>query len=392
MRIAALIVAAGRGARMQAQGGGGEPKQYLRLAGRSLLRRALEAFAAHPRVSGLQLVIRPGDEARAKAEAEGLPKILPFAAGGAERQDSVLAGLEALAPQGFDLVLIHDAARPFVSEALISRVIAALEAGEAGALPALPVADALWREDGAGGCGEPVPRAGLWRAQTPQGFRLPEILAAHRAAQGLGLLDDAEAARRAGLAVRLVAGEEANGKITHPQDFAAAEARLAQKDKPMEFRFGQGYDVHRFASGDHVMLGGVRAPHDQGVEAHSDGDVVLHALTDAILGALAMGDIGRHFPPSDPQWKGASSDRFLAHAVELAAREGWRLNNADVTVVCERPKIAPHAAAMRARIAEICGSTPDRVSVKATTNEGMGFAGRGEGLAALAVASLIRGV
>lgn len=387
MRIAALIVAAGRGARM----GGEQPKQYRLLAGRSLLRRTLEAFALHPRVDAVLVAIPPGDEARLKAEAGGLAKILPPVAGGAERQDSVLAGLEALEGGGFDLVLIHDAARPFVSAALIDRVIGALEAGHEGALPALPVADALWREDGEGGAGEPVPRAGLWRAQTPQGFRLPRILAAHRAAKGLGLLDDAEAARRAGLPVLLVSGEEINAKITHPQDFEAAEARLSQREASMELRFGQGYDVHRFKAGDHVMLGGVRIPHERGVEAHSDGDVILHALTDAILGALALGDIGRHFPPSDPAWKGAESAVFLAHAAKLAAAKGWRISNLDATVVCERPKISPHAEAMRARISELCGVTPDRVSVKATTNEGMGFAGRGEGLAALAVASLIKG-
>lgn len=394
MRIAALIVAAGRGARM----GGGEPKQYRLLAGRSLLRRSLEAFARHPRVEAVLTVIRPEDEAKFTAEAVGLKKLRAPVHGGAERADSVRAGLEALAESGagsgFDAVLIHDAARPFASEALISRVIEAL-ADNPGALPALPVADALWREDGQGQAGDPVARAGLWRAQTPQGFRLPEILAAHRAAahlaaEGAPLLDDAEAARRFGLPVVLVMGEAANFKITAPEDFAEAEARLAREEAPsMEFRIGQGYDVHRFMEGDHVMLGGIRIPHDKGVEAHSDGDVALHALTDAVLGALGLGDIGKHFPPSDPRWRGAESGQFLAHAVALAKAQGWRVNNLDLSVICEKPKIGPHAEAMRARIAGLCAVDPSRVSVKATTNERMGFAGRGEGLAALAIASLI---
>jgi 2-C-methyl-D-erythritol 4-phosphate cytidylyltransferase/2-C-methyl-D-erythritol 2,4-cyclodiphosphate synthase len=284
-------------------------------------------------------------------------------------------------------VLIHDAARPFVSPAVIAAVTAALDHAP-GACASIPIVDALRRADGEA-CGALIPREGVWRAQTPQGFRFADILAAHRACDDPAVPDDAEVARRAGLRVLLVESEADNFKITRPGDFARAERLLAAEgERGMETRIGTGFDVHAFGPGDHLMLCGVRVPHDRGFVAHSDGDVALHALTDAVLGALALGDIGRWFPPSDPQWRGASSDRFLAHAIGLAAARGFAVANLDVTIVCERPKIGPHAEAMRAEIARICGCDVARVSVKATTTERLGFTGRGEGVAAQAAAAL----
>lgn len=372
MRTAVIIVAAGRGSRM----GGEVPKQWQSLAGKPALEHALAAFA------GMQvvLVIHPGD--RARAEALGVPLV----EGGATRDASVLAGLQALDGTGVEAVLIHDGARPLVSRSLIGRLVAAL-AHHDGAAPALPVTDALWR--GAEGfVSGTVDRAGLWRAQTPQAFRLAPILAAHRAHPG-GAADDVEVALAAGLDVKIVEGEESNLKLTYPGDFARAEAIVRGRD--MEVRLGNGYDVHAFCAGDHVWLCGVRVPHDRGLLGHSDADVGMHALTDAIYGALAEGDIGRHFPPSDPQWKGTASHVFLAHAIGLAAKRGYRLGNCDVTLVCERPKIGPHAAAMQAELARIMGLDAERVSVKATTSERLGFTGREEGIAALATATLVRG-
>ncbi|MFN3614588.1 MAG: 2-C-methyl-D-erythritol 2,4-cyclodiphosphate synthase, partial [Rubrimonas sp.] len=307
----------------------------------------------------------------------------------AERAQTVRAGLEAMAADPPDRVLIHDAARPFVSDAVISAVCAALDRAP-GACAAIPIVDALRRAEG-DSCGPLIPRDHAWRAQTPQGFRFDAILSAHRACDDPAVPDDAEVARRAGLRVLLVESDADNFKITRPGDFARAERHLAAEtpvQADMETRFGTGFDVHAFGPGDHLMLCGVRVPHDRGFVAHSDGDVALHALTDAILGALALGDIGRWFPPSDPQWRGASSDRFLRHAVDMAAERGFRIVNLDLTIIGERPKIGPHAAAMRARVAEICGCDPGRVSVKATTTERLGFAGRAEGLAAQAAAAL----
>jgi 2-C-methyl-D-erythritol 4-phosphate cytidylyltransferase/2-C-methyl-D-erythritol 2,4-cyclodiphosphate synthase len=333
------------------------------------------AFAGLPVV----VVIHPDDRPR----AEGLG--VRLVDGGATRDASVLAGLAALEGTGVTRVLIHDGARPLVSRALIDRLVAALDL-HAGAAPALAVSDALWR--GAGGVVRgTVDRAGLFRAQTPQAFRYDVILAAHRSHPG-GALDDVEVATAAGLDVAIVEGDETNLKLTFPGDFARAEAIL--RGRVMDVRLGNGYDVHAFCDGDHVWLCGVKVPHTKGLLGHSDADVGMHALTDAIYGALAEGDIGRHFPPSDPQWKGAASHIFLAHAIRLARSRGYALGNCDVTLVCERPKIGPHALAMQAELARIMEVDADRVSVKATTSERLGFTGREEGIAALATATLVK--
>lgn len=371
MDTAVIIVAAGRGSRM----GGELPKQWQLLAGRPVLAHVLAAFSGMPAV----LVIHPDDRAR----AEGLG--VRLVEGGATRDASVLAGLRALEGSGVTKVLIHDGARPLVSRGLIGRLVAALDHHE-GAAPALAVTDALWRGE-AGLVAGTVDRSGLYRAQTPQAFRFAPILAAHLGHPG-GALDDVEVARAAGLDVAIVEGEETNLKLTFPGDFARAEAIL--KGRNMDVRMGNGYDVHAFCEGDHVWLCGVKVPHSRGLLGHSDADVGMHALTDAIYGALAEGDIGRHFPPSDPQWKGAASHIFLSHAVGLAAERGYRLGNCDVTLVCERPKIGPHALAMQAELARIMGVEAGRVSVKATTSERLGFTGREEGIAALATATLVK--
>ncbi|MSU91421.1 bifunctional 2-C-methyl-D-erythritol 4-phosphate cytidylyltransferase/2-C-methyl-D-erythritol 2,4-cyclodiphosphate synthase [Rhodobacteraceae bacterium 2CG4] len=384
MHFAALIVAAGRGARA----GGQIPKQYRTLAGRPVLARTVAALAAHPGCTAVQVVIYPGDAALYRAAARELPKLLPPVPGGATRRASVLAGLEALEPHAPDRVLIHDAARPFVTAAVIDRVLAAL-APDRAAFPALPIVDALWRASD-GIVAAPQPRADLWRAQTPQGFPFAPILAAHRAADG-DADDDVAIARAAGLPVAVVPGDGNNFKITLPGDFDRAERLLQQEARSaaMDVRTGNGYDVHAFGPGDAVTLCGVAIPHERGLKGHSDADVGLHAITDAIFGALAEGDIGQWFPPSDPRWKGADSRRFLARAVERIAARGFRLTHVDCTLICERPKIGPHAAAMRAQVARICGIDADRVSVKATTSERLGFTGRGEGIAAQATATLV---
>lgn len=385
--VAALIVAAGRGTRA----GDGPPKQYRPLAGRQVLAWAADALISSTDVGRVLVVIDPADRPLLDAALPQGAKVLPPVAGGATRQASVLAGLESLAADPPDIVLVHDAARPFASADLIKAAIARIRDGAAGAVPGLAVVDTIKSVD-AGECVVGTPeRAGLRAVQTPQAFAYAPLLAAHRAAaeQGVaGLTDDASVMEWAGHAVVVFPGEADNTKITHPQDFAEAERRLAGGAMLNDVRVGQGYDVHAFAEGDHVWLGGIRIAHDRGVLAHSDGDVVLHAATDAILGALADGDIGTHFPPSDPQWKGASSDRFLAHAAALLATRGGRLAMLDVTVVCEAPKIGPHREAIRARMAQILGVTPDRIAIKATTSEKMGFTGRREGLAALALATV----
>ena len=373
---AAIIVAAGRGTRA----GGDLPKQWQMLAGQPVVAHTLAAFHGFARV----LVIHPEDRARAAAIA-GDARIVE---GGATRDASVRAALEALAGQGVTRVLIHDGARPLVSPAVIARVLQALDSAPAAA-PALAVTDALWT--GADGrVSGTRDRAGLYRAQTPQGFHFDAILAAHRAHPG-GAADDVEVARAHGLDVTIVEGEEDNLKLTFPGDFARAEAFLKGRgmDVRLDVRLGNGFDVHAFCPGDHVWLCGVKVPHGKGLLGHSDADVGMHALTDAIYGALAMGDIGRHFPPSDPQWKGAESHIFLRHAAELARAQGFRLSNCDVTLICERPKIGPHADAMRAALAAIMEVTVDRVSVKATTSEQLGFTGREEGIAAIATATLV---
>ena len=375
----ALIVAAGRGTRI----GASLPKQYLPLAGEPLLRHTLRALAAHPRISGVRAVIHPDDREHYERAARGLD-LLPPVPGGAQRQDSVRLGLESLAELDPDTVAIHDGARPFVETTLIDRVLEAL-ASTPGAIPALAVADTLKRgRDGR--IAETVDRSQLWRAQTPQAFRFREILAAHRAAAGLELSDDAAVAERAGLAVSLVAGSETNLKVTAPDDLARAEGLLLARLG--DVRTGQGFDVHPLGTGDHVWLCGIKVPHERALIGHSDADVGLHAITDAILGALGAGDIGQHFPPSDPQWRGAASDRFLRHAAELVAERGGRIAHVDVTLICERPKVSPHREAMVARIAEILDLARDRVSVKATTTEKLGFTGREEGIAAQALATI----
>lgn len=373
MSTAVIIVAAGRGTRA----GGDVPKQWQLLAGRPVLAQTLAAFRGMHRV----LVIHPEDRARAEPIAAGAEIV----EGGATRDQSVRNALEALAGRGVTRVLIHDGARPLVSDPVIARVLSALETAPAAA-PALAVTDALWKgvQDHVSGTQD---RSGLYRAQTPQGFHFEAILAAHRAHAGTAA-DDVEVARAAGLDVVIVEGEENNLKLTFPGDFARAEAIL--KGRGMDIRLGNGYDVHAFCEGDHVWLCGVKVPHGKGLLGHSDADVGMHALTDAIYGAMAEGDIGRHFPPTDPQWKGAASHIFLRHAADLARSRGFQISNCDVTLICERPKIGPHAAAMQAALAEIMGIDVGRVSVKATTSERLGFTGREEGIASIATATLVK--
>ncbi len=374
MKVAALIVAAGKGVRA----GGDVPKQYQLLCGKPLMRHSLEAFAGHPEIDMMLTVIADGARHMFDTASTGLNILAPVW-GGATRQASVLNGLRALREHKPDVVLIHDGARPCVSADLISRVIAEAKNGY-GALPALDVTDTLKTKTGDDG----PARDQLARAQTPQGFPYPAILHAHETTTD-EFTDDVAVARAAGMVVSLVPGNEDNIKVTHEADFARAARILGGA---MESHTGLGYDVHRFEPGDHVMLGGIRIAHTQKLAGHSDADVALHALTDALFGALGDGDIGAHFPPSDPKWKGASSDQFLAHAVGLVRAAGGAITRLDVTIICEAPKVGPHRDAMRARIAEIAGINPSRVSVKATTTEQLGFTGRGEGIAAQAVASV----
>ncbi|MBN9889044.1 bifunctional 2-C-methyl-D-erythritol 4-phosphate cytidylyltransferase/2-C-methyl-D-erythritol 2,4-cyclodiphosphate synthase [Salipiger abyssi] len=376
MDTAVIIVAAGRGTRA----GGALPKQWREIAGKPVARWTLEAFAHLPR---LVLVIHPDDRALAEAVAAGLPVTLVD--GAEDRAGSVRAGLAALADAPPERVLIHDVARPCVSRASIDAVVAAL-ATHPGAAPALAVTDALWIGENGQVTGT-RDRAGLYRAQTPQGFRYDAIAAAHATQTGAAA-DDVQVARAAGLDVAIVPGEERNLKITGPEDFARAETLL--KGDAMDIRLGNGYDVHRFGAGDHVVLCGIKVPHGRGLQGHSDADVGMHAVTDALYGAMAEGDIGRHFPPSDPQWKGAASEIFLRHAVELAGSKGFAISNIDLTLICERPKIGPHAAEMTAEMARITGLASDRISIKATTSERLGFTGREEGIAAIATATLVK--
>jgi 2-C-methyl-D-erythritol 4-phosphate cytidylyltransferase / 2-C-methyl-D-erythritol 2,4-cyclodiphosphate synthase len=358
------------------------PKQFRALAGTAMLRRSVEAFVRRKDIQHIQVAIGPYQREQASDALKEL-SLLPPIEGGATRQETVRKGLEALAARRPDFVLIHDAARPLVSGGLIDRVVAALTEGADCAAPLLPVSDTLKLESSPG-VWITAPRDGLQRAQTPQGFRFAAILKAHRQHRG-AVTDDMAIAEAAGLKIAAVRGEEANLKITTPEDFALAERLLASSG---DSRTGFGLDAHRFVAGDHVWLCGLRIAHDMGLEGHSDADAGLHALTDAILGALGAGDIGQHFPPGDAKWRGAPSSLFLEHAAKLAHEAGAVLVHADVTLICERPKIGPHRDAMRARIADILGLDVARVSVKATTTEGMGFTGRGEGLAAQAVATL----
>ena len=375
----ALVLAAGRGARF----GGMLPKQYLPLGGATVLRHAVMAFAGHPRIDGVLTTIRPEDRDIYDRALAGVD-LLPPVSGGAERQDSVRLGLETLAAYRPDRVLIHDGARPFPDAAMIDRVLDALDRAPA-AIPGLPLGDTIKRVDRET-ITETVDRTGLWRVQTPQGFHFQIILEAHRKAAGNALTDDAAVTEAAGITPLIVAGSDDNLKVTTANDLVAAERLIAARRG--DIRVGQGFDVHPFGPGDRLMVCGVAIPHDAGVVGHSDADVGLHALTDAVLGAIGAGDIGIHFPPSAPQWKGASSDRFLAHAASLVRAKGGEIAALDVTIICERPKIGPHRAAMVERIAAIGGIATDRVSVKATTTEKLGFTGRGEGIAAQAVATV----
>ncbi len=382
----AVIVAAGRGARA----GAGGPKQYRQLAGRAVLARTAEAFLSHPDIDGVRVIIHRDDRAEYDAAMGALlenKKLMEPVTGGAERQDSVRLGLESIAENKPMRVLIHDAARPFIDAAAITRVINALDTAD-GAIAALPVHDTLKRQDADGRIAATVPRDALWRAQTPQGFHFDKILAAHRAAEGKTLTDDAAVAEEAGLAVTLAPGSPDNMKLTQAEDFGMAETLLGRKDKHMEYRTGHGYDVHAFEEGDAVMLCGVEIPHTHKLKGHSDADAGMHALTDAILGAIGEGDIGDHFPPSDPQWKGAPSHVFLEKARDLVARYKGKIVHCDVTLICEAPKIGPHRDRMRAALAVILNIDELRVSVKATTTEKLGFTGRGEGLAAMATATV----
>ena len=380
MKTAAIILAAGRGVRA----GGDAPKQYREIGGKTVLRRAVEAFLDHAAVSAVQVVYQPEDRALYDAAMAGLALPEPVS-GGASRQASVLAGLNALkSTDAPDMVLIHDAARAFVSPDIISRVIDAVASGDDGAIPALPVADTLKR--GGDHVEATIGRAGLWRAQTPQGFRFGAILAAHESQADKALTDDAAVAEAAGMKVRIVEGDERNIKLTRPEDFRDS---ISEENAVMhDIRTGFGYDVHQFEAGDRVTLCGLDIPFEKALKGHSDADAGLHAITDALLGAIAAGDIGDHFPPGDPQWKDAPSDVFLRHAMTLVRRQGGDILNVDVTLICEAPKIGPHRAAMRARIGEILDIAQTRVSVKATTTEKLGFTGRGEGIAAQAVATV----
>jgi 2-C-methyl-D-erythritol 4-phosphate cytidylyltransferase/2-C-methyl-D-erythritol 2,4-cyclodiphosphate synthase len=376
--VTALIIAAGRGERL----GGGLPKQYRPLGGKPMLRWAVEAMLAHARIGEVRIVIGKDQEALASSALVRI-EAGPLVTGGAQRSDSVAAGLAACSGE---IVLIHDAARPFCPPAVVTRLLEALER-EDGAVPVLPVTDTMARADSL--LGEPVDRTGAVRVQTPQAFRLAAIRDAYASWEGPSATDDATVARAAGLRVAAVAGDLALEKLTTLEDWTRAEAMLAAR---LITRTGMGFDVHAFAGEGPIMLGGVAVPHSRGLAGHSDADVVLHAITDALLGAAALGDIGQHFPPSDPQWKGASSDRFLRHAAELIRARGGIVDHVDCTIIGEEPKVSPYRSSIGARVAEILGIRGDQVSVKATTTECLGFTGRGEGLAAQAVATIRMGI
>ena len=388
-----VIVAAGRGERAGAHAEG--PKQYRRIGGRPVISHTLDLFVKWPQARRIVVVIHPDDEARIEtALAAALPAgaRLSVVHGGATRQQSVLAGLEALADAGISHVLIQDAVRPFVDAALLDRILAAFDSGARAVLPAVPVADTLKRADAAGHVGETVSRAGLYAAQTPQSFDYAMILDAHRraAASGLGdFTDDAAIAEWAGVPVRLVEGSAGNVKLTLQKDIAMADARLSAALP--DVRTGNGYDVHQLVEGDGVTLCGVLIPHDQRLSGHSDADVALHALTDALLATCGAGDIGDHFPPSDPQWKGAASRIFLEHAARIVRDNGGTIMNADVSLIAEAPKVGPHREAMRRNLSDFLGIALERCSVKATTNEKIGFVGRREGIAAIATATVVYG-
>jgi 2-C-methyl-D-erythritol 4-phosphate cytidylyltransferase / 2-C-methyl-D-erythritol 2,4-cyclodiphosphate synthase len=384
LKTAALILAAGRGSRAA----GPVPKAYAPLAGGAPLARSVEVMLQQRAIDLVQVVIAAGDShLYAATIAPGQARLLPAVAGGATRQQSALNGLIALEPHAPDRVLIHDSARPFVTADVIDRVLAALSQGPA-AIAALPLTDSLKRADGNDRIAASIDRAGLWRAQTPQGFAFAPILAAHRAAAAAGhmdMTDDAAVAEWAGLLVALVPGSEHNRKLTTAEDLAMANAPAFP-----DVRTGLGFDVHRLVAGDHVWLCGIKVAHAQGLDGHSDADVALHALTDALLGSVGEDDIGQLFPDSDPRWKGASSHLFLSEAARRVRLRGGQVSNVDVTIVCEAPRIGPHRERMRARVAEILGIERERVGIKATTSESLGFTGRREGIAALATATVVR--
>ncbi|MGI4733187.1 MAG: bifunctional 2-C-methyl-D-erythritol 4-phosphate cytidylyltransferase/2-C-methyl-D-erythritol 2,4-cyclodiphosphate synthase [Janthinobacterium lividum] len=379
-RTVALLMAAGTGARI----GGDVPKQFLTLGDASIVAHAFRALAGHPAVGDVVVVTGADQVATMRQALAGIASAaVRIVVGGTTRRASVEAGLDALADDPPVRVLIHDAARPFLPPDVVDRLLAALHDHD-GAIPALPVADTLVRWDGQ--LGETVDRQGLYRVQTPQAFVYDAVVAAHRSwPADRDATDDAQMVRSSGLKVAIVAGDTMLEKITHPQDLSAAQARAGQAT---ETRSATGFDVHRLEAGEELWLGGVLIPHDRGLSGHSDADVALHALTDALLGTIAQGDIGTHFPPSDPQWRGASSDRFLRHAAGLIADRGGRITFVDLTLICEEPKIGPHRPAIRARVAELLDLDESRVSIKATTTERLGFTGRGEGIAAQACATV----
>jgi 2-C-methyl-D-erythritol 4-phosphate cytidylyltransferase/2-C-methyl-D-erythritol 2,4-cyclodiphosphate synthase len=378
MTTTALIVAAGRGQRA----GGGTPKQFRLIGGKPVLRWAVESLIRHPAVQSTRIVIAEGQQANAAQALDGLD-VGEFVLGGAERADSVRAGLGAI---DADAVLVHDAARPFCPPTVIDRLLASLEFFE-GAAPVLPVGDTLARIDET--LGEPVDRTRLARVQTPQAFRLGALKSAYARWGGPSPTDETTVVRAAGMKVAAIQGDPALEKVTLPSDFERAENWLAGRLTP---RTGMGFDIHAFAGDGPIMLGGLEVPHSRGLAGHSDADVVLHAITDALLGAAGLGDIGEHFPPSDPRWKGAASSLFLGHAAGLLRDKGAVIDHIDCTIISEEPKVGPHRQAMRARIAEIAGLSVEQVSVKATTTEGLGFTGRREGIAAQAVASIRMGL
>lgn len=388
-RVAVVIVAAGRG---QRAGAGGGPKQYRKIGGRTVISRTLDAFIGHEDIGAVVVVIHTDDHAMMKIAIGDRHDRVHVTEGGATRQDSVLCGLRVLEDDAPDVVLIHDAARPFVDDDTIARTIAAVT-DQNGALPALVVADTLKRGDEDGMVAGTISRAGLYAAQTPQGFPFAAILEAHRRAarsSRTDFTDDASVAEWAGLPVRLVSGSAENVKLTWANDVDAADRRLSlEQARFPDVRTGNGYDVHAFESGDHVVLCGVSIPHDRKLLGHSDADVGLHALTDALLATCGAGDIGAHFPPSDPQWRGAASRLFVERAVSIIRSHGGRIANADITLICEAPHIGAHRVAMTAAIAAMLGIDKIRVSVKATTNERLGFIGREEGIAAIATATVV---
>lgn len=379
MKVAVLVVAAGRGSRF----GSVTPKQYLPLHGQAILRHSLATFAAHPAIGAIRVVINPADRSLYDLASAGLGLLEPVD-GGAERQDSVRLGLQSLAEMNFDAVLIHDAARPFVGRAVIDRVIGALSKAP-GVVPGIPVADTLKRTRN-DIVTATVPRDGLWRVQTPQGFRMTDILAAHTAVAGQALTDDAAVLEAAGGTVIMVPGDAENIKVTMPDDISLA---AIEAPRPLETRTGFGLDVHAFTDGDAVTICGVEIPFRKSLSGHSDADVAMHALTDALYGAIGAGDIGHHFPPSDARWKGCASAVFLRHAAALITARSGRITHVDVTIACEAPRIGPHRIAMTNCLADILNISAGRVSVKATTTEKLGFTGRGEGIAAQAVATVM---